>query len=48
MDPASCQVKMHDMSMEEMIMVVSRPLFETIPFLKKKKPNPVLKLRKLS
>jgi hypothetical protein len=34
--------------MDEMIMVVNRPLFETIPILKKKKANPLIKQRKLS
>jgi hypothetical protein len=39
---------MHELSMEELDMVVSRPLFETLPVLKKKKPYNLIKQRKLS
>ena len=49
MDPACSQHKMHELSMEELVMVVSRPLFETLPILKKKKPpQNLIKKRKLS
>ena len=48
LDPACCQVKMTEINMEEMIMIVSRPLFETLPILKKKKVNALFKQRKLS
>jgi hypothetical protein len=48
MDPACCQHKMHELSMEELVIVVSRPLFETLPVLKKKKPQNLIKQRKLS
>ena len=37
MDPGMCQVRMEEIGAEEIILVVSNPLFETIPLLKKKK-----------
>ncbi len=37
MSPELCNCKLSDMSMDELYMIVSRPLFETIPLLKVKK-----------
>ena len=38
MSPDLCNQRLSDMSMDELYMIVSRPLFETIPLLKAKKP----------
>ena len=40
MSPDLCNQKLSDISMDELYMIVSRPLFETIPLLKIKKTSP--------
>jgi len=40
MSPELCNQKLSDISMDELFMIVSRPLFETIPLVKTKKSSP--------
>ena len=42
MSPDLCNQKLSDISMDELYMIVSRPLFETIPLLKIKKKSPIV------
>jgi len=43
MSPELCNQKLSDISMDELFMIVSRPIFETIPLVKTKKSStPIL------